>query len=54
MAEEFGGQFTCLGENTEKYITFSVTIQKEVTRIGKKGEQIIKTISSWLKFIDLL
>ena len=28
-AEEFKGQFECLGENTEKYITFSVPIKKE-------------------------
>ena len=27
--EEFEGQFECLGENTEKYITFSVPIKKE-------------------------
>ena len=33
LAEEFEGQFTCLGENTEKYISFSVPIEKEV----KKG-----------------
>ena len=29
LAEEFEGQFECLGENTEKYITFSVPIKKE-------------------------
>ena len=29
LAEEFQGQFECLGENTEKYITFSVPIKKE-------------------------
>ena len=28
LAEEFKGQFECLGENTEKYITFSITIKK--------------------------
>ena len=27
--EEFEGQFECLGENTEKYSTFSVPIKKE-------------------------
>ena len=27
-AEEFEGQFECLGEHTEKYITFSVPIKK--------------------------
>ena len=30
LAEELEGKFTCLGENTEKYITFSVPIEKEV------------------------
>ena len=33
LMEEFEKQFTCLGENTEKYITFTVPIEKEVTRI---------------------
>ena len=28
LAEEFKGEFECLGENTEKYITFSVLIKK--------------------------
>ena len=30
MLEEFMGKFECLGENTEKYITFSVPIKKEI------------------------
>ena len=30
LAEKFEGQFECLGENTEKYITFSVPIKKEL------------------------
>ena len=30
---------------------FSVTIEKEVSRTGKNGEEIIKTISYKLKFI---
>ena len=29
LAEECEGQFECLGENAEKYITFSVRIRKE-------------------------
>ena len=29
LAKEFEGQFECLGENSEKYITFSVSIKKE-------------------------
>ena len=35
LAEVFKGQFECLGENTEKCITFSVLIKKEVTN-GKE------------------
>ena len=33
LAEEFKDQFTCLGENTEKYITFSVTIKKNMIMV---------------------
>ena len=44
MAKEFDGQLGCLGENIEKYITFSVPISKEVYH-GK-------TITYKLKFID--
>ena len=43
LAEEFKKQFTCLGENTEKYIAFTVPIEKEVTRINKNGEEVTKT-----------
>ena len=35
LAEKFKKQFTCLEKNTEKYITFTVPIEKEVTRIDK-------------------
>ena len=30
LAEKFEGQFTCLGEVTEKYIYFSFPVEKEV------------------------
>ena len=30
LAKEFKGRLGCLGENTEKYITFSVPISKEL------------------------
>ena len=43
----------CLGEKTEKNITFTVPIQKEVTRIDKNGEEITKNISYILQFIDI-
>ena len=35
LAEESEKKNTCLGENTEKYITFTVPIKKQVTRIDK-------------------
>ena len=52
LAEEFKKQFTCLGENTEKHITFTVPIEKEVTRIDKNGEEVTKKISCILQFIE--
>ena len=52
LAEELREQFPCLGENTEKYITFSVPIEKEVTRIEKKGEEITQNLSYRLQFVD--
>ena len=59
LAEEFKKQFTCSGENTEKYITLTVPIEKEVTRIDKNGEEITHTyiyiyiyICYILQFID--
>ena len=33
LAEEFKKQFTCLGENTEKYITFTVPIEKKLQEL---------------------
>ena len=45
LAEEFQGQFECFGENTEKYITFSVPIKKKVTKIDKNGNDKIVNIS---------
>ena len=42
VAEEFKNQFTYLGENTEKYITFIILLEKEVTRIDKSGEKVTK------------
>ena len=44
LAREFKGNFECIGENTEKYITFSVPIKKE----HDNG----KTTKYRLKFID--
>ena len=44
-------QFTCLGENPEKCITFSVRIQKETTRIDKNGEKLQKPDSTDYKLL---
>ena len=44
LAKEFKGKLECLGKNTEKYITFSVPISKELDNV--------KTITYRLKFID--
>ena len=38
LPEEFKKQLTCLGKKTEKFITFTVPIEKEVTTIDKNGE----------------
>ena len=52
LAEEFEGEFECLGENTEKYITFSVPITKEITKKDKNSNNKIIKISGKIKFID--
>ena len=44
LAEEFKGEFECLGEKTEKYISFSVPIKKE--------HDNDKTITYKIKFVD--
>ena len=37
LAKEFEEEFECLRENTEKYVTFSVPIKKEITKKDKDG-----------------
>ena len=39
-------------ENTEKYIIFTVSIAKKVTRFDKNGEEISKYISYRVHIID--
>ena len=46
LAKEFEDQFEFLGENTEKYITFSVPIKKELDN-GKTNAYQIKFIGSF-------
>ena len=45
LAKEFKGKFDCLGENMEKYITFSVPIKKERDN-GKPTTYKLKIIDS--------
>ena len=52
LAEEFEGESECLGEKTEKYITFSVPIKKEITKIDRDGNDRVMKISYKTKFID--
>ena len=54
LVEEFEGEFECLIESTEKYITFSVSIKKETTKKDKNGNDKIIKISYKIKFIDSL
>ena len=52
LVEQSKKHFTCLEENTEKYITLSVPIEKKVTRVDKNGGKIIKNIPCGLQFIN--
>ena len=46
MAKKFEGNFECVGENTEKYITLSVPIKKEHDN-GKTTIHKLKAIDSY-------
>ena len=52
IAEEFKKQFICLGEKIERYKTFAIPIEKEVTKIDKNGEDVTKNIPYILLFTD--
>ena len=62
LAREFKGYFHCLGENTEKYITFSIQIKKVIDEDNDndndsdsdkdKGKDKVKTVTYRLKFVD--
>ena len=47
LVKEFEGNFECLGENTEKYITFSAPVKKKINNKNKTLEITYK-----IKFID--
>ena len=46
LADESEGEFECLGENTERYISFSVPFKKENDN-GKKSTYKLKLIDSY-------
>ena len=50
LAKEFREQFECIGQNTEKYITFSVPIQQENAN-GKTMTYKISFINS-VRFME--
>ena len=52
LPESFEREFECFSENTEKYITFSVPIKKEITKIDKDANAKIMKISYKIKFTD--
>ena len=61
LVKEFEGNFECLGENTEKYITFSVPIKKKIENKDLEITYKIKFIDSYRfmasslsKFVDNL
>ena len=39
---QFKKQFTCLGENTEKYLTFTAAIEKEAKELIKMQKKLQK------------
>ena len=47
LVKEFEGNFECLGENTEKYITFSVPIKKKIDNKDLEITYKIKFIDSY-------
>ena len=47
LVKEFEGNFECLGENTEKYITFSVPIKKKIDNKDLEITYKIKCIDSY-------
>ena len=49
LAEEFKGDFECLGRSKEKYITFSVPIKKESSKCREFTKQFEKLLEEGSK-----
>ena len=47
LGQEFEGNFECLGENTEKYITFSAPIKRKIENKNIEITYEIKFINSY-------
>ena len=47
LVKEFDGNFQCLGENAEKYITFSVPLKKKIENKNIEITYKIKFIDSY-------
>ena len=47
-----GFEWTCLGKHTERHLTVSIPVEKEVKQLVKNGAQITKGISYKLEFVD--
>ena len=52
LANEFDGGLECLGENTEKYISFSLKINKKIRKKDEDRNKKIVNIPYRLRFID--
>ena len=52
LADEFDGELECLGENTEKYITFSVKVNKKIMKRDKDDGEKIANIPYRQKYFD--
>ena len=52
LANKFEGKFECPGEYTEKYKTFSITIEKKVIKADKDSNESVVTINYKITFID--
>ena len=52
LVKDFNGDFECSGENTEKYITFSVPIKKKIENKDIEITYKIKFIDSY-KFMAM-
>ena len=51
LANKFEGQLKCLGENTEKYKSFSIATAEEVTNIDKHGNESVATVFYKMKLL---